>query len=234
MTAAQIGLVGDFDPAVAAHQAIPRALALACDALGRPAVQVAWLPTQTIAGAGSRLSDFAGLWCVPASPYASLEGALAAIRFARERHIPFLGTCGGFQHALLEYARNVSGWSDAAHAETDPSSARPVISRLACSLVEKADRIFLREGSRARRIYQRAEITESYRCNFGLNRDYESAMAGGALEFTGHDAAGEVRIFELKEHPFFMGTLFQPERSALRGESHPLVMAFVDALFLAK
>lgn len=66
----------------------------------------------------------------------ALEGALIAIRYARENSIPFLGTCGGFQHAILEYARNVLGWSDAAHAETD-TTGRMVIAPLTCSLVEK-------------------------------------------------------------------------------------------------
>jgi len=112
-----IGLIGDHDSAVLAHHAIPRALALAAEAAAA-SVEHEWIPTEEI-HAASRVSDFDGLWCVPASPYRSMEGALRAIRFAREAGLPFLGTCGGFQHAILEYARHVLGWADAEHAETN-------------------------------------------------------------------------------------------------------------------
>ena len=129
MTAAiRIGLIGDYNPAVTAHQAIPRALALTGDTLRVP-IDHEWIPTEEIHDA-ARLSGFDGLWCVPASPYRSMEGALRAIRFAREQGRPFLGTCGGFQHAIIEYARNVLGWADAEHAETAPNAARPVITPL--------------------------------------------------------------------------------------------------------
>ena len=97
---ALIGLVGDYDAGVTAHQAIPRALALAQAALGAP-VEFRWLPTETI-DSDAILAPYDALWCVPASPYRSMAGALRAIRFARERPLPFLGTCGGFQHMLLE------------------------------------------------------------------------------------------------------------------------------------
>ena len=109
-----IGLIGDFDPAVPAHQAIPVAIEAAADKLRTP-LAFEWIPTEDITSV-SRLAAYAGLWCVPASPYRRMDGALLAIRYARERQVPFLGTCGGFQHAVLEYARNVLGWADAGHA----------------------------------------------------------------------------------------------------------------------
>ncbi len=228
----RLGLIGDYNPEVPAHQAIPRALALAAEALGTRPVEPTWIPTAALAqGVGTLLTGFCGLWCVPASPYASLDGALFAIRYARQNRVPFLGTCGGFQHALLEYARNALGIAEADHAESNPSSAMPLIARLACSLVEKEDRILLQEGSRVRGIYGRAEINEPYRCSFGLNPRYEARLNDGRLRFTGRDAAGEVRVFELAEHPFFIGTLFQPERSALRAKTHPLICAYVESLF---
>src|SRR5678815_549787 len=101
-TTVHIGLVGDYNADVPAHQAIPRALALAADALALN-VEATWLPTDEIRDE-AQLVAFAGLWCVPASPYRSMEGALRAIRVAREQPRPFLGTCGGFQHAVVEYA----------------------------------------------------------------------------------------------------------------------------------
>src|SRR5207302_1505383 len=137
-------------------------------------VETTWLPTATLAGQSSeKLRDFHGLWCVPGSPYESLEGALEAIRFARTNGVPFLGTCGGFQHAIIEYARNVLGLADADHTETNPGAVLPLISLLACSLVEKDCQILLQEGSRIKRIYARSEISESYYCNYGLNPTYQ-------------------------------------------------------------
>lgn len=95
-----IGLVGDRNDSVPAHVAIPLALENAAAAVGIAAAYE-WVPTQRIRSA-SRVAAYDGLWCVPASPYRSMEGALLAIRCAREGRIPFLGTCGGFQHAIIE------------------------------------------------------------------------------------------------------------------------------------
>src|SRR5580765_548657 len=132
----RVALVGDFDPSVVAHRAIPMALNLARKQHGVE-VKPLWAHTSTISLVpDTQLASFDGIWCVPASPYANTSGALAAIRYARETGRPFLGTCGGFQHALLEYARNVCGMAEAAHAETDPGATLPLIAPLACSLVE--------------------------------------------------------------------------------------------------
>src|SRR5216683_177668 len=166
-------LVGDFDPSVVAHLAIPKALNLASTQQGIE-VQPVWVHTSSIFRVDAQFASFDGIWCVPASPYASTLGALAAIRYARERGRPFLGTCGGFQHALLEYARNVCGIAEAAHAETDPGAPLPLIAPLACSLVERSGEIVLAEGGQFRRAYGQAEITEGYHCSYGLNREYES------------------------------------------------------------
>ena len=226
-TAIRIGLIGDYDAAVLAHQAIPQALALAADA-AIASVESEWIPTEEIRDV-SRVSSFDGLWGVPASPYRSLEGALQAIRFAREQGRPFLGTCGGFQHAILEYARHVLGWTDAEHAETKPSAARPVITPLTCALVEKTDTIRFRPGSILAAAYGCLEATEGYHCNYGINPAFLSAIVSGPLRVSAEDRAGEVRAVELEGHPFFVATLFQPERAALIGKTPPVVAAFVRA-----
>jgi len=227
----RVGLIGDYNAAVPAHQAIPRALELAAAAVGNCRVEACWLSTDSLLNhLGTWLSGLDGLWCVPASPYASMEGALGAIRFARTECVPFLGTCGGFQHALIEYARDALGLAQADHTESNPDAALPLISRLSCSLVEQQGKIVLRDGSRIRRIYEQPEVIEMYHCNFGLNPAYEGMLTTGQLQFTGRDGAGEARVLELDGHPFFIGTLFQPERAALRGEVHPLIRAYVQAL----
>ena len=131
ITAIKIGLIGDYSPKVPAHVAIPKALALAANET-ESVVETAWLATETIAQNIRQLSSFDALWCVPASPYASMDGALSAIPFAREHRRPFLGTCGGFQHALIEYVRNVLGYREADHAESNPEAEMPLIAPLSC------------------------------------------------------------------------------------------------------
>jgi len=220
----KIALVGDYDAAVTAHRAIPVALRLT----GR-AIDFEWVPTESIASA-ERVCGFDGLWCVPASPYRSQAGALTAIRYARETLVPFLGSCGGFQHAIVEYARNALGWSDAMHAEETPAGeGRAVISKLQCALVEVRDRVRLTAGSRIAAAYGRDDVDEAFHCRYGVARDFASLLLQGPLRATGHAVDGEVRAVELDAHPFFVATLFQPERAALAGRPAPLVDAFVAA-----
>lgn len=234
MLSVRIGLIGDYDATVPAHVAIPQALELAANA-SSCTVEATWLPTAQIEATGAeQFADYDGLWCVPASPYVSMEGALAAIRFARESNRPFLGTCGGFQHAMIEYARNVLGLAEADHAETNPDAALPFISLLACSLVESSDHITLLPETRIQAIYGEPEIVEMYRCRFGINPQYQSLLDGSDMAITGLDAEGEVRVVELAGHPFFIATLFQPERSALAGRVHPLIVAYVEAVVACK
>ena len=226
-----IGLIGDFNPTVPAHQAIPLALQRVADAL-HIGVGFEWVATDEVASV-ARVARFDGLWCVPASPYRSMAGALLAIRHARESGIPFLGTCGGFQHAIVEYARNVLGWADAEHAETaadtGAGTGRAVISPLACALVEAVGSVRLLPGTRIASAYGANQTSEGYRCRYGLNPEFQAALVAGPLRAAADDETGEVRAVELDGHPFFVATLFQPERAALKGEAVPLAAAFVNA-----
>jgi CTP synthase (UTP-ammonia lyase) len=226
-TTVRLALVGDYHPSITAHQAIPKAVELAAQRFNI-SIHADWLATETITDDPASLSHFDAFWCTPGSPYRSTEGAIRAIRFAREQNKPFLGTCGGFQHAIIEYARNVMDWQDAGHGETD-TGGRLVIAALACEMVEKQGSVTLLEGSIPAKAYARLEIEEGYRCRYGINTEFQSALAGQSLKMVGHDAAGEVRAIELPGHPFYVATLFQPERAALKGELPPLVAALIQA-----
>jgi CTP synthase (UTP-ammonia lyase) len=166
---------------------------------------------------------------VPASPYADTNAAIAAIRYARERCRPFLGTCGGFQHAMLEYARHALGMRGAVHAEMAPGAPDPLIAPLSCSMVERTGAITFVPESRLARAYGATETVEGYHCTYGLAPRFEAMLRGDPLRVTGHDPSGEVRAVELEGHPFFVATLFQPERRALRGKTPPIVRAFLSA-----
>jgi CTP synthase (UTP-ammonia lyase) len=224
-----LALVGDYSPEVVAHQAIPLALALS-GSPGTSAPGWTWVDTATLTGnVPARLQAFDGIWVVPGSPYADAAGAIAAIRFAREQNRPFLGTCGGFQHALLEYAGAVWGVASPVHAEIDPGAADPVIAPLSCGLVEKTGTIRFEPGSRLSAVHGVAETVEGYHCRYGLNPAYADRLASGPLRVAARDLDDDVRAIELDGHSFFVATLYQPERSGLAGTRHPLISAFVDA-----
>lgn len=224
----RIALIGDYNLSAKAHQAIPLALGLACE--GEPGCEWDWLPTSTLDNPPDQLAGCDGIWCVPATPYANTRGALAAIRLARQTGRSFLGTCGGFQHALLEYAEAVWGVWQPAHAELDPEAVDPVIAPLTCSLVEQSGEVRFEKGSRLLDIYGVDVAIEEYHCRYGLSARYADRLTSGPLHASARDEAGDVRAIELEGHPFFVATLFQPERSALAGRRHPLVSAFVASV----
>jgi CTP synthase (UTP-ammonia lyase) len=225
--AARIALVGDRSDAIRSHARIPgllEALRLR-DGLDLDAY---WIPTEE---AGQGLAGFDAIWVLPGSPYRSEEGVLAAIRTARESGIPFLGTCGGFQHALLEFARDVCGLDHAGHAENDPGTADEdaVIVPLACSLVGHESSVRVAPGSRAALLLGAYRTQARYHCSYGLNPQYLEVLRAHGLAFTGADESGEVRIAELPTHPFFLATLFQPELDGDGTRAHPLITGLVAA-----
>ena len=222
----RVGLIGDYNPDVKAHGAIPLALARAAAEAGVE-VETRWIASDAVDEAA--LGACAALWCVPGSPYVDMDGALRAIRRARERDLPFLGSCGGFQHAVIEWARDVVGLAEADHAESNPAAAMPLVAPLACALVGARGVVRFVPGSRLRAIYGSDEAEEGYHCSYGLNPSLQERIFGRALKVAARDVEGQVRAVELDGHRFFVATLFQPELSALAGRTHPLVTAFVRA-----
>jgi CTP synthase (UTP-ammonia lyase) len=230
MTAKPIAIVGDFQAGNPSHLATNAALRQCSAKLGL-SVESSWLGTETLAQPGetARLAGFGGLWIAPGSPYKNAEGAISAIRLAREGSIPLLGACGGFQHIVLEYARNVLGLADAGHEETDPGGKRLIISRLACSLAGRTMTITLEPGSLVARAYGRTKVEEQYQCNFGVNPEYAEMLRRSSLRVAGSDSEGVVRVVELAHHPFFVGTLFIPQLGSTPSAPHPLICAFIRA-----
>ena len=223
---ARVALVGDRSPNVVSHSRIP----LLLDALAtrdRLVLDTYWIPSADAEEADA-VRGFDAVWVVPGSPYRSEAGVLAAIRTAREEGIPFLGTCGGFQHALLEFARNACGLSHVAHAENDPDADDVLLAPLACSLEGHEDTVVLTPGSLAHTVIGAERTVERYSCRYGLARHFDTLTAHG-LRFSGHDAAGQVRMAELPGHPFFLASLFQPELHGDGSRPHPMVRALARA-----
>ena len=122
------------------------------------------------------------------------------------------------------------GWSDAAHAETTPNAPRNVISPLSCALLDAEGLVRLLPGTKLRAAYGVPEIAAEYMCSYGMNTVFRAALVSGPLREAATDDAGDLRAVELDGHPFFVGTLFQPERSALKGKPVPIVNAFLEAV----
>ena len=240
-----VALVGDRSPSVRAHARIPQLV----EALRRRdgvVLDPYWIPSEEAEGG---LDGFDGIWIVPGSPYRSAEGAIAAARAARENGIPFLGTCGGFQHAVLMLARDLAGIPDAVHAEyfdaeTDPRvrppgpSSKPnepegrgsaVIVELECSLVGHEGAIAYEPGSLIQRIMGADRSVERYHCSYGIDAAYLQRLTDAGVVISARDDAGEVRALELPGHPFFLGTLFQPELAGDGTRAHPVIRAFAEA-----
>jgi len=215
-------LVGDRDDGQEAHGRIEQAL----PALG---VRYRWMPTESITHT-EQVADADGIWVVPGSPYRSMAGALAAIRYARERQVPYLGTCGGFQHALIEWARHVLGVREADDTQSAPDAAVPLITPLACSLRGERRPLRLQPGSFLARLYGCLEAEEVYHCCYGLNQEFADLFAAGPLRITAWDAEGAPRAVELEGHPFFVGTLYQPELASDGYYQHLLLHAFTKAV----
>jgi len=238
----RIGILGDFNPEFRSHHATNDALQHAATKLDLR-VESEWLPTPSLLEleAQKTLESYDGLWASAGSPYKSMDGMLAGIEFARRRDWPFLGTCAGFQYAVIECARNVIGIKDADTAENNSASKNIVIYPVACAVANRSDdapklsgsipQIRLRPGSYLQTFYGKKTdtVTEEFFCNFELNPDYEWCSIEAGFPIAARGPNGEVRAIESPTHRFFVATLFQPQLASKPDKPHPVVLAFVQA-----
>ncbi len=238
----RIGIIGDFNPEFRSHHATPDSLQHAARKIGLQ-VDSEWIPTPSLTTAGGEklLESFDGLLAAPGSPYKSFDGMLRGIEFARRRDWPFLGTCGGFQYALIEFARNILGIADADTAENNSGSKNIVIYPVACAVPDRkgnapklsgtVPEIRLRPGSYLQSFYGKDAdvVTEEFFCNFEVNPEFEWATIEAGFPVVARGMKGEVRAIESPTHRFFIATLFQPQLSSTEENPHPVMLAFVQA-----
>ncbi len=224
-----VGVIGDFLPTYDTHTMTNLSFRHSADSLGVK-VEVEWLPTPTLDGnVDAKLRLFDAFLCAPGSPYKSSEGALNGIRFARENERPFIGTCGGCQHAIIEFARNVMGIEDAEHAEEHPDASNLFVTPLTCSLVGKVEEVKVLAGTRASKVYGTPTIKEKFYCNYGLNPARREDVEKAGLHVSGLDAGGEVRILELPKARFFFATLFVPQATSTPECPHPMITGLLHS-----
>ena len=157
--------LGDRDTGYLTHREIDAALALF-----PPDARAHWVATDS--AEARSLGDASGVWLLPGTPYRDAEAAFAAIRHCLAPGCPFLGTCGGFQHALVELARSRAGVSRRGHEESDPDAADPVVSRLACSLIGEVRLVTPIAGTRFASICGSEPFEGFHYCSFGLDPAY--------------------------------------------------------------
>lgn len=223
----KLSILGEFDPLKETHIATNSAIDHSKKALGVD-LGVNWIATDDISE--SLLKTFNGYLVAPGSPYKDMEKVIFAIEYARENNIPILGTCGGFQHIILEYARNVLGFKNAKHAEYDSEATELFISKLSCSLRGREMNLNIKPNSKVSSLYGKLHVKEKYYCNFGVNPDYIDRLKNGPIRFVGLDSEGELRILEYPEYRFFVGTLFVPQSNSTKENPHPLITGFIKAI----
>jgi len=170
-----------------------------------------------------------------------IEGMLNAIRYARERKVPYFGICLGMQTACIEYARNVCGLADADSSEFNPATPHRIIYKLreltgidelGGTMRLGAWPCKLEPGSQAAKAYDATEISERHRHRYEFNREYEPVLTGAGLRITGSTPDGTyVEIVEIPNHPYFLGCQFHPEFKSKPLEPHPLFSAFIKASY---
>ena len=191
-----------------------------------------------------RLGDLDGILVPGGFGERGMEGMLLAIRYAREKRIPFFGICLGMQLAMIEMGKNVLAWSDASSKEFDSETTHPVIrlmddqeedGQLGESLRLGNRTCLLAEGSLAFKLYGQEETLERHRHRYEFNNDYREDYEKIHVRFSGIDRDEDLaEIIELTDHPYFIACQFHPEFKSRPNRPHPLFMGFVDAAIRAK
>ncbi len=235
-----IGLIGKYVELQDAYKSILEGL-IHAGAMNECKVEVRNIHSEylTPENAVEKLHNLDAILVAPGFGSRGIEGKIDAIRYAREKKIPFFGICLGMQMACVEYARNVLGFTKAHSTEMNPDTDQGVI-----AMMEEQKKITqmggtmrlgayvceLRPDSRTASIYGTTTISERHRHRYEFNNEYlEAFEQAGMLPIGRNPETGLVEIMELKDHPFYIGVQFHPEYKSTVENPHPLFVAFVKA-----
>lgn len=236
----KIGLIGKYIELQDAYKSILEAFVHA-GAVNQCKVQIVNIHSEYITdtNVGEKLKELDGLLVAPGFGSRGVEGKIAAVKYARENKMPFFGICLGMQMAVIEYARNVMGWSDAHSTEMNAQTTHPVI-----ALMEEQKKVKKKGGTMrlgaypceiapntlASRIYDQTQISERHRHRWEFNNNYLSDFENAGMIPSGKNPQnGLVEIIELPNHPFFIGVQYHPELKSTVEIPHPLFVSFIQA-----
>lgn len=240
-----IALIGKYielaDAYISIHESFKHA-----GAFNECSVNVVPIHSQTVEAenVSKLLSDFDGILVAPGFGSRGIDGKLTAIKYARENNIPFFGICLGMQCAVVEFARNVLGYKEAASSEVTENTPHPVIDLMEeqKSITEKggtmrlgAYNCKLKKRSLGYKIYKKDIIQERHRHRYEFNNAYRKDFESHGMVLSGINPENDlVEIVEIKDHPFFIGVQFHPELKSTVKDPHPIFSAFVEAAILFK
>ncbi len=186
-----------------------------------------------------KLSHLDGVLVAPGFGERGVEGKIDAIKYVREKGVPFLGICLGMQMAVIEFARNVMGISDANSTEMNKNTTHPVISLMEeqKNIVNKGGTMRLgawecelKEKTLVHKVYGKKKIKERHRHRYEFNNHYKSKIEEAGMLTTGlNPETGLVEIIEIPDHPWFVGVQYHPEYKSTVANPHPLFVDFVKA-----
>jgi CTP synthase len=236
----KIGLIGKYIELQDAYKSILEAF-IHAGAVNQCKVQIINIHSEYITeeNVDSKLSELDGLLVAPGFGARGVEGKILAVKYARENKMPFFGICLGMQMAVIEFARNVLGLTNAHSTEMDPGTPHPVI-----ALMEEQKKIkkkggtmrlgaypcTILDGSIANKIYESTEISERHRHRWEFNNNYLNDFEKAGMIPSGKNPqSGLVEIMELSNHPFFIGVQYHPELKSTVENPHPIFVNFVQA-----
>jgi len=239
-----IGIVGKYVEYEDSYKSLKEALVHGALAHNLK-LQVNWIEAEGLESddqaCAAQLDEYDGLLVPGGFGKRGIEGMLQAIRYAREKKVPYFGICLGMQTACIEYARNVCGLADANSSEFDPATPHRVIYKLReLRGVEELGGTMrlgawpckIEAGTLAHKVYGQTEISERHRHRYEFNREYEGTLTAGGLRISGSTPDGTyVEMIEIPGHPYFIGCQFHPEFKSKPLEPHPLFRAFIGAAY---
>ena len=236
----QIALVGKYVSLHDAYISVVEALKHG-GITNHATVHIKWIDSETVTpeNVEELLGDCNGVLVPGGFGSRGIEGKILAIQYARTHGVPFLGLCLGMQLTIVEYARNVIGYTDAHSVELDPNTTHPVIALMpdqngvediGGTLRLGAYPCVLDKDSRAYQLYGQENISERHRHRYEVNNDYRAVLAENGLRLSGLSPDGRImEMCELTEHPFFVATQGHPELKSRPNRPHPLFKGFVEA-----
>ena len=236
----EIALVGKYTELPDAYKSINESF-IHAGAMNHSKVKVTYVPAEqvTMDNAAEKLAGVSGIFVAPGSGVRGFEGKVAAVRYARENNIPFFGVGLGMQASIIEFARDVLGMSDAHSRELDPQTKYPVI-----DLMEEQKKVTekggtmrlggypctLKAGSKAATAYGKESVVERHRHRYEFNGAYLQQFEAAGMVATGiNPETGLVEVLEVKNHPWFVAVLFNPEYKSTVSTPAPLFVSFVAA-----